>query len=337
MSRGAVRAAALALVLLATGARAQDSAGPWYAGRQVTITVGTPPGSPASLYAQLLSRHMGRHLPGQPRILVHHLPGAGGLTAANTAYLTMPRDGTALVSTNSAIFLEPLLGGRGAQFDARRYTWIGGTHVERMTCVTWHTSNVRTLADAMARSAIIGSYGAEGPSAVFARAANKLAGTRFALITGYSGNQEALVAMQRGEIDGSCAMGWHELSLRRQDWLRDRLVNVLLQMGLRKEPGLADVPLLLDHARSAEDQGALRLLYTPLEFGRPVYAPPGVPDDRVRELRAALARALADPELQAETQRAGLPVQHVPGERIGELIEEIYGAPQAVIDRARSD
>lgn len=303
---------------------------------QITITVGTPPGSPASLYAQTVSRHLGRFLDGNPNVIVQHLPGAGGLTAANTAYTTMPRDGTALVSTNSAIFIEPLLGGKGAQFDPRQFTWIGGTHAERLVCITWTTAPVKSLADAKTRPANIASYGANGPSAVYARAANNHAGTQFAVISGYNGSPEALAAMERGEVDGFCATGWNELSLRRADWLRESKVNLLFQMGLEPETALPDVPLLLDHALTAADRKALALLFTPLEIGRPLYAPPGVPGDVARKLRAALTSALQDARLLADADKTGLPIRHTSGEAIERLIEEVYKSPADVIERARA-
>ena len=327
--------AALLATLSPDRGRAQDGS-PFYAGKQVAIVVGTPPGSPASLYAQLTARHLGRHVPGAPTFIVQHMPGAGGMTAANTAYATMARDGTALVTTNSAILIEPLLGGKAARFEAPRFGWVGGTHVERMTCVTWHTSPVRTLADAQARPAVIGSYGADGPSAVLARAANRLAGTRFTLITGYGGGPEALGAMERGETDGFCAMGWQELTLRHAHWLRDGKVNVLFQMGLSAEPetpGGPAAPLLLDHALSPLDRQAMEVLFTPLEFGRPLYAPPGIPPDRLEVLRAGLGRALADPLLVADALRSGVPVHHVSGAEIERLIAAVYRAPEAVRQR----
>lgn len=304
--------------------------------RQITITVGTQPGSPASLYAQNLARHIGRHLDGNPTVITQHLPGAGGLTAANTAFTTLPKDGSALVSTNSAILLEPLFGAKGALFDPRKFTWIGGTHVDHMTCITWATSQVRTLEDAKVRATNIASYGANGPSAVFARAANALAGTRFTVIAGYGGGPEALTAMERGEVDGFCAMGWQELSLRYTDWLKHKKVNVLFQMGLEPEAAIPDVPLLLEHARSSADRQALELLFTPLEIGRPIYAPPGVPADRVYQLRAALERVLRDPAFLADAEKVKLPIKHTSAEAIERLIESAYGAPRLIAERARA-
>jgi tripartite-type tricarboxylate transporter receptor subunit TctC len=328
--------ALLGLCAGAPGASAQEAVATFFADKQITITVGTPPGSSASLYAQTLARHMGRHLPGNPTFIVQHLPGAGGLVAANRAYNGLPRDGTALASTNSVILTEPLLGGKGAQFDPLRFGWIGSTHVERSACISWHTSPVRTLADARVQELLVGSYGAEGPSAVLARAANRLAGTRFKLITGYAGGPEALNAMERGEVEGFCAMGTRELRLRYGDWLAHGRVNVLFQMGLAKDAELPDVPALIDHARSPLDRAAMALAFTPLEIGRPLYAPPEVPTDRLAALRAALARSLEDPAFAADAARMGLAPQHVPGETIAALLEGISRAPKEVVERARA-
>ena len=324
----------VSLVVAMATASAQEPAGAFYKGRQITIVVGTGPGSSASLYAQLVGRHIGRALAGRPNVIVQHMPGAGGLLAANTAANTLARDGTALVTTNSTIFLEPLLGGKGAQFDAPRFSWIGGTHVERLTCIAWHTSAVKTLQDALVRPMIVGSYGADGPSAVFARAANTFAGTRFGLVTGYNSGPEALTAMERGEVEGFCAMGTHELKLRYGRWLTEKKVNILFQMGLKRDADYPDVPMLLDHARNDLDRKALELLSTPVEIGRPLYAPPGVPLERVLELRSALAQTTTDPLLLADAERSGLPIEHVGGDTIEAMIGRIYGSPRDVIDRA---
>jgi tripartite-type tricarboxylate transporter receptor subunit TctC len=317
-------------------ATAQDSIERFYTGKQVTITVGTPAGSSASLYAQVVARHIGRHLPGSPGFTVQHLPGAGGLVAANRAYSTMPRDGTALVSTNSVIFTEPLLGGKGAQFEAPKFTWIGGTHVEHTTCVSWHTSSVKTVQDAFTRELMVGSYGAEGPSAVFAKAANALAGTKFKLVTGYPGGPEALIAMERGEVEGFCAMGWNELKQRHTPWLTEKKVNILFQMGLEKDEELPHVPLISDYAKSPIDRSVFELLFTPLEMGRPLYAPPDVPADRTAALREALRQTLRDPAFLSDAAKMRLEVRYVSGGALQGLIDRIYKTPKDVIDRGMS-
>jgi len=323
-----------AVAVPAAHGSAEDSAAEFYKSRQLTVVVGTPAGSSASLYSQALARHMGRHLPGHPTLIVQHMPGAGGLVAANHTYMVAPRDGSSLVMTNRTVPIEPLLGGKGAQFEALSFSWIGGTNVEYTICVTWHTSPVKTLQDALAKVAVIGSYGAEGPSAVFAKAANKLAGTKFKVIGSYQGGPQALLAMERGEVEGFCAMSWSELRLRKSEWLTQKKVNMLFQMGFKRHPAFADVPLIIDHARTPADRSVLELLIAPNEMGWPFYAPPGIPAERLAALRAGFARTLKDPQFLADAERMGLEVQPVSGEHIERLLRRIYDAPRSMVERA---
>jgi len=334
-NRWSIAAALLCSCVQSAGAQANHEAnGTFYAGKQISITVGTPPGSAASLYAQTVARHMGRHIPGAPIVLVQHLPGAGGLVAANRAYQMMPRDGTALVSTNSVIFLNPLLSVPGAQFEPQKFTWIGGTHVEHSTCISWHTARVKNLQDALSRELLMGSYGASGPSAVFARAANVLTGTKFKLVTGYAGGPEAMMALERREVEGFCAMGWSELKNRYSAWLKEKKVNILFQMGLEKDAEMPEVPLISDSAKSPADRLAFELLFTPLEMGRPIYAPPGVPSEQARVLRDALSLTLRDPLFLDDAVKMQLDVRHIGASALQKLIEQIYQAPSGVVERA---
>jgi tripartite-type tricarboxylate transporter receptor subunit TctC len=239
-----------------------------------------------------------------------------------------------LVTTNRTVPIEPLLGGKGAQFDALKFTWIGSTNVEYTVCIAWHTAPVKTLQDAFAKELVIGSYGAAGPSAVFAKAANKLAGTRFTVIGGYQGGPQALLAMERGEVDGFCAMSWSELRRRKAEWLTRKKINMLFQMGFERHPDLLEVPLIIDHAKTQEDKRVFELLFAPHEMGRPFYAPPGVPEDRARALRKTFERTLKDPQFLADAEKMGLDVQHVGGDAIQRTLERIYDSPQTVIERA---
>jgi tripartite-type tricarboxylate transporter receptor subunit TctC len=332
--RGALLLLASTLCSVSSEGAAQDVIADFYKGKQVTIIVGTSPGSSLSLYSQALARHMGRHLPGSPGLIVQHMSGAGGMLAANYAYNSAPRDGTALVTTNRTVPIEPLLGGKGAQFDALKFNWLGTANVEHTTCVAWHTAAVKSLQDAFARELIIGSYGADGPSATFAKAANKLTGTMFKVIGAYPGAPEALLAMQRGEVEGFCSMAWNELKLRRADWLRDKKVNILFQMGLQKHPEIPDVPLISDYARTPQDRRVFDLLFAPQDMGRPFYAPPNVPADRVKALRIAFERTLKDARYLADADRMGLEVQHRSGESVQALLERIYDYPKEVVERA---
>jgi tripartite-type tricarboxylate transporter receptor subunit TctC len=330
-------AVGLAIVLvLATSARAQDAVADFYRGKQVAIMVGFGPGGSASLYSQALARHMGRHLPGSPSFVVQHVPDAGGLVVANTIYNTAPRDGLAFAITGRTMAIEPLLGGTNAKFDARRFGWLGTANVEYTTCLAWHTAAVKTLADLMRKELIVGGTGADATEVAWPKAANKLVGTRIKIVTGYQSSTDMNLAMERGELEGNCGLGWTFVKLRKPDWLRENKVNILFQMGLRKHSDLPDVPLISDHAGTPDDRKVFEFLFAPQEMGRPFFAPPGLSPARLAALRLAFERTLKDTAFLADAARLGLEVQHGSGEAIDALLERTYAAPKEVIARAKA-
>jgi len=317
-------------------AAAQNAVADFYKGKQVTIMVGFTPGGSSSLYAQGVARHMGRFLPGNPSFIVQHVPGAGGLVLANNLYNTAPRDGTAFGITGRTAPIEPLLGNANAKFDGRRFSWIGTANVEYTTCIAWHTAPVKTLADAMTTELIVGGSGADATEVIFPKAANKLAGTKFKVVLGYPGSTELLLAMERGETQGFCGIGWTFVKLRKADWLRDKKINILFQMSLQKHPEIPQVPAIIDHARTADDRKVFEFLFAPQEMGRPFFAPPGVPAERVAALRRAFELTLKDPQFLADADKMGVEVQHVGGEAIQALLEKIYASPKEIIERAKA-
>jgi tripartite-type tricarboxylate transporter receptor subunit TctC len=335
MCRCLVNTLAIAVVLAPIAAHAQDAVADFYRGKQLTITVSTSPGGSASLYAQAVSHHMGRFLPGNPTIIVQHMPGAGGLIAANNAYLTMPRDGTAIITTSRTVPLEPVLGNANAKFEPLKFNWLGTANVEYTTCTAWHTAAVKTLADAFTMPLVVGGYGADGISTVFPKAANLLAGTKFKIVTGYQGSPEILLAMERGEVEGFCAIGWTYLKLRKADWLAENKINILFQMS-DKHPDLPDVPSIVDYAHTPQDRAVFDLLFAPQKMGRPFYAPPDIPPERVQALRTAFERTLKDPEFLAETDKMGLEVNWRSGEEVERIVKQIYASPPDVVERAKA-
>jgi tripartite-type tricarboxylate transporter receptor subunit TctC len=317
-------------------AAAQDAVADFYRGKQVSILVGFTPGGSSSLYAQALARHMGRYLPGSPSFIVQHVPGAGGLLLANNVANTVPRDGTAFAITGRTAAIEPLLGNKNAKFDGRQFNWIGTANVEYTTCSLWHTAKAKTLQDAMRIETVVGGSGADATEVIFPKAANKLTGTKFKVVLGYHGSTEILLAMERGEVEGFCGIGWTFLKLRKGDWLKDKKINILYQMSLEKHPELPDVPAIIDHARTPDDRKVFEFLFAPQEMGRPFFAPPGVPAERVKALRDAFARTFQDPAFLAEAEKMGVEVQHVGGAAIQALLEKIYASPKEIIDRAKA-
>ena len=326
----------LALCLSVTSGAAQDPVADFYRGKQVSILVGFTPGGSSSLYAQALARHMGRYLPGSPSFIVQHVPGAGGLLLANNVANTVPRDGTAFAITGRTAAIEPLLGNKNAKFDGRHFNWLGTANVEYTTCSLWHTAKAKTLLAAMRIETVVGGSGADATEVIFPKAANKLTGTKFKVVLGYHGSTEILLAMERGEVEGFCGIGWTFLKLRKADWLKDKKINILYQMSLEKHPELPHVPAIIDHARTPDDRKVFEFLFAPQEMGRPFFAPPAVPAERVKALRDAFARTFKDPAFLAEAEKMGVEVQHVGGEQIQALVERIYASPPDVIARAKA-
>jgi tripartite-type tricarboxylate transporter receptor subunit TctC len=318
------------------GAAAQDSVADFYKGRQVTIVVGYGPGGSASFYAQALAHQMGRFLPGNPSFVVQHVPGAGGLLAANNIYNNTPRDGTVFAITGRTIGIEPLIGNPNAKFDGRKLGWLGTANVETTTCLSWHTSPVKTLDDAMSKVLVVGGTGADATDVVFPKAVNKLVGTKFKVVIGYQSSAEMNLAMERGELEGNCGLGWTIVKLRKPEWLAEHKINILFQMALRKHPDLPDVPLISDYARTPQDRQVFEVLFAPQEMGRPFFAPPDVPPERLAALRKAFEQTLHDPQFLAEADKLGLEVQHGGGEAIDRLLARVYATPKDVIERVKA-
>jgi tripartite-type tricarboxylate transporter receptor subunit TctC len=325
-----------AIVPPASDAAAQDAVADFYKGRQMSILVGSSPGGSASLYAQALARHMSRHLPGNPNLVVQHMPGAGGLTAANTLANTAARDGSVIAIAPRTTAIEPLIGNRNAKFDGRALQWLGTANVEYTTCFAWHTAAVKTLQDAMSRELIVAGTGADATEVVWPKAANKLIGTKFKIVLGYPGSTEMLLALERGEVEGNCGLGWTFLKLRKASWLAEHKINILFQWSLTKHPDLADVPLIVDFTRTSEDRQVFEFLLAPQGMGRPFFAPPSVPAARIAALRDGFAATLQDPQFRAEAERLGIEIQLVRGEAVQALVERIYAFPPEVIARAKA-
>src|SRR5262245_28635068 len=220
--------AALALLASAGTGLAHDPVADFYKGRQIKISVGFSAGGSSSLYAQSLARHMGKYLPGNPSLVVQHMPGAGGLVAANYVYNNAARDGSEFAITSRTAALEPLLGNQHARFDPLTLNWIANANIENSVCVAWHTPPVKTVADVFTLELIVGGASSAAQEVMFPRALNKLLGTKFRIVTGYPGSTEILLAMERGETQGFCGIGWTFVKLRKGDWLKEKKIKILL-------------------------------------------------------------------------------------------------------------
>lgn len=323
--------ALLSLASFSAAARAQ-SVEEFYKGKTIDLIISYSAGGGYDAYGRLVARFMGDHIPGKPRIVPRNMPGGGGRVATNYVFNVAPKDGTALALIDQSLPLEQAMGDKTIQFDATKFNWIGNPAAENNTTVTWHTSPVKTIEDAKKQEIPIGATG-NNTSAQFPRAMNALVGTKFKLVFGYPGGNDVNLAMERGEVAGRGSNSWGSWKGTKPDWIRDKKINILVQIGLTKTDDLPDVPLLMDLAANPEDKAVLRLLSAPTTIGRPILAPPGVPAERVKALREAFDMTMKDPAFLEEAKRQNLDIQPVPGEELQRIVAEIVGAPKPIVDR----
>jgi tripartite-type tricarboxylate transporter receptor subunit TctC len=334
----AARIATAAVTLMVGFAQpaAAQAVADFYRGKTVSVQIGYGPGGAYDLSARVLARHIGRHIPGEPTVVARNMPGAGSLKAANYIYGVAPRDGAEFGIFGRTIPIDPLLGNKDAQFDAMKFTWLGSTSNEVSTCVSWHTSEAKIAADLFDKEVVVGAAGAASPSAVLPVVFNAVLGTRFKVINGYPSSANSLLAMEKGELTGFCSWGWVAMRAQRPDWLRDKKINVLFQIGLRKHPDHPDVPLVLDLAKTAEGRQVLELVVAPQAFARPFAAPPGIPADRAAALRKAFDDTVRDPAFIEEATKLQLEPELVTSTQLEGLLRHLYATPPAVVARAKA-
>jgi tripartite-type tricarboxylate transporter receptor subunit TctC len=324
--------ALIAIVLaLAAPAHAQ-SLEEFYRNRTITILVGFTAGGGYDLYARLLGRHMGRHVPGNPAIMVQNMPGAGSLKATQFVYSMAPKDGTVLATVSRGMATEPLL--NDAKFDATKLTWVGSITSETSICATWHSSPVKSWPDMFARDFTLGGSATGADPDTFALILRNVFGAKVKLVTGYPGGNDINLAMERGEVDGRCGWSWSSIKSQKVDWLRDRKISLLAQFGMAKHADLADVPLVLDRASDDEQRQVLRLLVAGQLLGRPFFAPPELADDRKAALRNAFDATMKDPQFLEEAGRLDMEVTPVAAPAINEFLAQVYRTPKEVVRKA---
>lgn len=312
-----------------------QAAGEFYRDKTIDLIIGYTPGGGYDAYARLLARHLGGHIPGSPRIVPRNMPGAGSRVAAQYVYSAAPKNGTVLATGDQSLALEQALGAGNIQFDTNRFIWIGNLNFDNNTLVTWHTSGIRTVDDAKIREVPIGSTGAD-PSSQYPKVMNAILGTRFKVVLGYPGANEINLAMENGEVAGRGSNSWGSWKATKPDWIRDKKINLLVQIGLGKSPDLPDVPLLMQLARNTDDAAVLKLLSEPVAIGRPIFTTPGVPPERLKMLRDAFDATIADPAFVQEAAKLNLPINASSGIELQRLVASIVAAPRATAERLSS-
>jgi tripartite-type tricarboxylate transporter receptor subunit TctC len=326
-----------AALLLASGATVACAQTPeqFYNGRQLTMVVYTGAGSAYDIYARLLVRHLGNHIPGKPTFIVQNMVGAGGLKAIEYLYRIAPKDGSVIGTVGRGLPFEPMLGKNEIRFDPLAFTWLGSMNREVTLAMAWHTAKVKTFEDLKANELLVPGTGAGADSEIMPLAFNSLAGTRFKIVSGYRNTTEAALAMERGELDGLAYWSWSAIIAAHPHWVREKKVNLLLHTGVGPIPAAPDVPGIRQLVENAIDKKALELLLAREVLGRPFLAPPMLPPERAAVLRSAFAATLRDPEFRKDAERSRLEFDLVTGEEVDTVLKDAAAAPTAVIDRLK--
>ena len=306
----------------------------FYRSKPITMLIGSGAGGGYDTYARIFARHLSRHIPGNPNIIAKNVPAAAGLAAASALYTTADKDGSTIAAFTNGAAMDPLFGNASARYDAQKFNWLGSIGKLQNVCATWHRSEVKSIAAAHAREVIVAAAGATSNSAIVPRTLNALLGTNFKVIAGYDTGAGLTLAIERGEAEGICGLSWSTIKASRPHWIRDRLLNIIVQMSLTKLPELPDVPNVLDLVADRENKQVLELILIRQEAGRPFAAPPGVPADRLAALRRAFDATLADDEFRADAQKAQLEIEPLAAAEIETLLATAYDAPNAIVQRA---
>ncbi len=323
-----------ALLVTGTAAAAQDVAS-FYAGRTIRLVVGVDVGSGYDVNARLLARHMGAHIPGNPAFIVQNQPGAGSVTMTSQLYASGPFDGTTIGAAFAGMPTIPLLQPGGSRFDPTKLIWLGNTNRETHVTYVWHTAPVQSLAQARTRELIMGAQAPGSSQVDFPLVADALLGFKFKIVAGYQSTSKINLALESGEVQGTIA-AWTTLKTLSSAWLADRKIRIIAQWALRPNPELADVPNVLDEAKTNDERDALRLVLARLDIGRPFFLPPNVPPDRVAALRAAFDATMRDPEYRAEADKLKVDIDPLTGAELAALVAQVAQTPPETVARVRA-
>ena len=324
-----VALATCALTLPARGESAED----FFRGKQISLIIGYNPGGSYDLYSRLAANVLSRYIPGNPAIVARNMPGVGSVKAANFLANQAPRDGLTIGMIGQALAVTQALHDASVEYDMRAFNWLGRFTAAVEVTEVWHTSPVKTIADAMTRETVLAATSAGSTTDSMPRLMNRIAGTKFKIVKGYAGTTGGVLAMERGEVEGS-----HDtvdsLLFLRKDWLPDKKISVLVQYALERHRLLPEVPTMVEFGRTAEDRQLMALFGSTAEVGRALMAPPGVPADRVAVLRKAFAAMVADPAFRQEVEKRNMEFGPMSGEVLQKLIVDTLDLPPSVVSRA---
>lgn len=330
---GAVAPIACA-VMVAAPANAAD----YYAGKTIEVIVGGAPAGGIDLYGRLVARHLGRHIPGNPTVVVKNLPGASGTRAAQFIAMSAPNNGLTIGAIAPGTIVGPLLDDKtSAQFDPSQFLYLGTTNVGVSVCATMNTSETKTLGDALKRKTVLGGQGPGAPSFDIAYLVQKTTGAQFNVIPGYNGSTHIVLAMERGEVDGICGWNFSGAKSQKPDWIRDKKLNFLAQIGIHEHPELTQLgaPMIWKFITNEENRKVAEFVLTQKGFERPLVVRAGTPQEQVDILRTAFDATVKDKQFLADADKALLEISPSPGVKVQELVRSFYATPKDIIEKAR--
>ena len=305
----------------------------FYKNKQIRMIIGYPVGNDYDLAGRFLARYLAKHIPGEPTIIVQNMPPAASIAAANFLYAQAPRNGTVFASFSRNMPSQALMGQANGEADPRRFNWLGATSLPARVCARWVTAPIRTPADLFTQEFIVGGAGPGSSLSILPTVFNHVLGTKFRVIQGYKGTTDAILAMERGEVQGACA-SYGQFRIYEQ-LIRDGKLVFLLRAEETPITEIPDVPSIFDYAKTDEQRQLMRFIFSSTEFGRPYALPPDVPSERVAIMREAFAAAVRDPDLVAEAARIKLDMTYRPPDHLERLVAALYQTPPALIETVK--
>src|SRR3954466_5754509 len=325
-------ASVVCLLIAPVGTGFSQTPAEFFGRTSMRLIISTDPGGSYDQIGRLVSRHLGRQIPGNPRVVPENMLGASGRVAANYIFRAAPRDGSVVGLIQQSIPMGQALGESGIQYDAARFNWLGSPVRPDETLVVWHSTGVKTIEDAKKKEVIIGATSPTGMNYLYPKLANELLGTKFKIVTGYPGGTPIMLALERGEVEGRGSNPWSDWKARKPDWVKEKKIVPLMQMSLFKHPDLPDVPLMVDLAPNETARAVFELVTITGELGRPFLTAPDVPADRVKALRDAFDATMKDPEFLAEAARTQKEIHPIHWEEMDKLVKRVLSAPKEAKD-----
>jgi tripartite-type tricarboxylate transporter receptor subunit TctC len=333
------RSLALCVGLAAAAlAAAPAAAADYYAGKTIDLVVGNYPGGGYDIYARTVARHLGRHIPGNPNIVVKNMPGAGSAKAGHHISTIAAKDGLSIGAVTPGAIIGPLLDDKPETlFDPNKVIYLGTANAGSRICAVFEKSKIRSFDDSMTQKTVFGGVAAGDATQDFAYMVKRTTGAAIEVVSGYKGTLDVTLAMERGEIDGACGWDWSSAKSQKPDWIRDGRLKLLLQIGPKPNAELTQrgVPELWRYIKSEDDRKVAEMITSQQAFQRPYFVAPGTPPEHVATLRAAFDAAMKDTQFLADAEKMHIDVSPLPGAEVQERVATFYATPKAIVERAK--